>query len=435
MSKGFPDAPRARFLQRQPRRRSASRASVGASTGRRRSNRLGTGLLLTFAALLVFQATRPLPPPTMQTLIPSRLTIPGAPLRLPWPSQGQAAMAVAGIGLVGHSGGSAPVPIASVTKVMTALVILHDHPLAAGASGPSLRMTSADVTRWRQEFAQGDSIVPVAAGEVLTERQLLEGLLIPSGDNFADMLAQWDAGSIQAFTVKMNAMAARLGLHHTHYADASGVNPGSVSTALDQLHLAEVAMRQHVFARIVAMPSVHLPVAGNEPNYNGLVGTDGVIGVKTGSTPEAGGCLSFAATRVVHGRPVVLYGVVLGQQGGPLVPIVLSASQRLLDATAASLRLTTVLPAGRSALRVATAWGNAPLTASLTSPLQMVGWTGLNVQVHVTPLGPSGQMTAGAPLRVGVRAQAGKEQVASQATATGPLRGPSLGWRLDRRLL
>ena len=82
----------------------------------------------------------------------------------------------------------------------------------------------------------------VRVGEQLSELQALEGALIPSGDNIIQLLATWDAGSTRAFVKRMNALARRLGMDHTHYAGPSGVNPATVSTASDQLRLAAAAM-------------------------------------------------------------------------------------------------------------------------------------------------------------------------------------------------
>src|ERR1035441_5651964 len=115
--------------------------------------------------------------------------------------------------------------MASVTKVMTAVIVLQDHPLGNG-SGRSFTMTAADHAAWIAAIENGDSTLDVVAGERLTERQLLEALLIPSADTIADCLARWDAGSIPAFVRKMNAMAAKLRLAHPHYADASGRDAG-----------------------------------------------------------------------------------------------------------------------------------------------------------------------------------------------------------------
>ena len=107
-------------------------------------------------------------------------------------------------------------PVASLTKMMTAYLVLTDHPLSATEQGPSFTMTAADVADWDNAVDTDQSNVEVALGEVLTERQLLEGLLVHSANNFADILAEWDAGSMAAFVTKMNATALTLGM--TQYA-------------------------------------------------------------------------------------------------------------------------------------------------------------------------------------------------------------------------
>ncbi len=242
--------------------------------------------------------------------------VPGSRPAFGWPKYGQAAVAVRGIGLVGRSAQERPVPIASLTKMMTALVILHDHPLVPGESGPGVRTTAADVETYETEAAEGDSTVPVVAGESLSEYQLLEALLVPSGDNIADLLATWDAGSIPRFVVRMNAMGTALGLASTHYADASGVSVASVSTAADQARLAADLMGYAVVRGIVRRPYLAFPVAKKIWNANPAIGTDGIIGVKSGWTVKAAGCLATAAFRTVRHRGVLVVAVALGQPGG-----------------------------------------------------------------------------------------------------------------------
>ena len=151
--------------------------------------------------------------------------------------------------------------MASVTKVMTAVIVLQDHPLGHG-SGPTFMMTAADHAAYVRDATHGDSSLEVVAGERLTERQLLEGLMIPSACNIADYLARWDAGSIEAFVKKMNAMAAALGLTHTHYADASGLSPGSQSTAIDQAILGAYAMSVPGMISVEDHPTMDFPVEG-----------------------------------------------------------------------------------------------------------------------------------------------------------------------------
>src|SRR5205814_7710540 len=127
------------------------------------------------------------------------------------------------------------------------------------------------------------SIVPIVAGEELTELQALQALLLPSANNVAAVLARWDAGSEARFVARMNATAQSLGMSHTRYTDPSGFDDATVSTAADQVRLIDRAMRVPVFAGIVATPSATLPVAGTVHNTNTLLGHDGFVGVKTGS--------------------------------------------------------------------------------------------------------------------------------------------------------
>jgi D-alanyl-D-alanine carboxypeptidase (penicillin-binding protein 5/6) len=166
--------------------------------------------------------------------------------------------------------------------------------------------------------------VAVRAGEQLTERQLLEALLIPSGNNIAQMLAAQVAGSQTRFLAEMNAEARALGMDHTFYTDPSGFDPSTVSTAADQLRVFQRAMGFPVFRQIVSMPSVTLPVAGTLTNYNPLI-AEGYAG-KTGSDSAAGGCLAFFTHVTVGGRGLTAVGVVLGQGEGSDTSAILAAA-------------------------------------------------------------------------------------------------------------
>ena len=233
---------------------------------------------------------------------------------LPWPGEGQAAAEVEGVGTLGSSGEQTPVPIASVTKVMTAYVVLHDHPLTGEQHGPGITVDAQAQDEAESSASTGESTVRVLAGQQFSERELLEAMLIPSGNNIARLFARWDAGSEDAFVRKMNAMAASLGMSQTTYTGSSGVEDSTVSTATDQLILARVAMNSDVLASIVNIRSIRIPgISGVIDNTNTLLGRDGVIGLKTGSTSAAGGALMWAA-RTDGSRLVV--GVVLYQQPG-----------------------------------------------------------------------------------------------------------------------
>jgi D-alanyl-D-alanine carboxypeptidase (penicillin-binding protein 5/6) len=129
----------------------------------------------------------------------------------------------------------------------------------------------------------------------------------------------------------MNATARSLGMVHTRYTDPSGFDDATVSTAADQLRLVERALRVPVFARIVATASATLPVAGTVRNTNTLLGYDGFVGVKTGSTAAAGGCFAFRAIRWIHGRRTAITGVVLGQPGHDRIGAGLAAAAAMVD--------------------------------------------------------------------------------------------------------
>ncbi len=243
--------------------------------------------------------------------------VPGASPALPWPSKGQGAVVVPSLGYAAQSGPESPVPIASLTKMTTAVVILRDHPLPAGSDGPSVPVTAADAAEYQAELKADESSVTIQAGETISERQMLEGLLLASANDIAFSLAMWDAGSIPAFVAKMNALATSLGATNTHYVDASGYDPASVSAAADVLKVASVGMAIPTFAEIVALPQASLPLVGTVHNVVTEVGTNGVIGVKSGYTSKAGACLVLAAHRVIGGRTLVVIEAVLGQPTPP----------------------------------------------------------------------------------------------------------------------
>jgi D-alanyl-D-alanine carboxypeptidase (penicillin-binding protein 5/6) len=248
-----------------------------------------------------------------------------------WPAAGQAAFVRSGHPQVQAGPNQHPAPIASVAKVMTAYVVLRDHPLGVDQDGPTITLTDADVADTDRRRSRGESVVSVAAGEQLTELQALEALLLPSANNIAEVLARWDAGSKRHFVAEMNATARQLGMTHTRYTDPSGYDPTTVSTAADQVRIVQRAMSLPVFATIVATPSVTLPVAGTVHNTNTLLGRDGFVGVKTGSDDAAGGCFAFQAIRRVGGHQTTITGVVLGQPGANPVQAGLMAAADLVD--------------------------------------------------------------------------------------------------------
>jgi len=256
-----------------------------------------------------------------------------------WPADGTSAAEIGGDGVTDGPGATRQVPIASVAKLMTAYVILQDHPLSAGESGPDITVEPSEAAQYPSQAAAGDSLVAVAAGETMTERQALAALLLPSADNIAWILARWDAGRQDAFTAKMNAAARGLGMTGTDYTDPSGLDSSTVSTAADQVRLGTAVMRVPALAAITALPAAYVPVAGVVRNTNTLLGEDGIVGLKTGSTQAAGGCLLVAAWREVGGRSILVVAATFGQPGTAqtILPNALRAGRDLVLALDAAL--------------------------------------------------------------------------------------------------
>jgi D-alanyl-D-alanine carboxypeptidase (penicillin-binding protein 5/6) len=384
-------------------------------------------LLLAGAVFVVVQALRGTPAATVSATR-SEYQVAGHLTALPWPTTGGAALAVGGAGMVGTSGTTSPQPIASITKVMTALVVLQDHPLGYGETGPTITVTPADVTQYQADVATQQSVVAVTAGEHLTERQALEALLVPSGNNIADLLATWDAGSVSAFVARMNQRAAALGLHHTHFVSPSGLNPGSVSTPADLVRLGEAAMAQPVLAQIVRMPSVTLPVAGTVYNYDYEVGHDGFVGIKTGSDSAAGGCFLFDAKELVGTTEVSIFGAVLGQQTPPIIQSALDASAALVGALRPELRSGDVVTSGERVATLTTPWGaTAPVVTARA--VRAITWPGMTVSGTVVLRSIGSSVARGAHLGHLVL-HLGTTTTTVPLVAGSSLAGPGLGWKI-----
>lgn len=406
---------------------------VGAPIERRSRRRLGwlaigaIVLLVLVAATLWRAETERIPVLAFHRTLPAYVRLPGKPPVLGWPREGEAAVEVEGVGSFGTAGRGAPMPIASVAKVMTAYLTLREHPLAPGEDGFTIRITRADVGDEKRRVALDESTLAVRRGETLSERQALEALMLPSANNVAALVAMHDAGSVAAFVARMNAAARDLGMSSTTYTDPSGFDKATVSTAADQLKLARVALRDPTFAAIVAEPSARLPVVGLAVNSNRLVGSDGYVGVKTGSDEAAGGCLVFARLVEVGGRSLRVLGVVLGQRRGELVDAALESASRLADSVAAALRVETALPVGTAVLSVKNADGDRA-TVATAAAVREIGWAGMRLPVRVAMRPAPRQMSA--RQRLATVTVVGPRVERAAAVATESLAGPSLGWRL-----
>lgn len=361
---------------------------------------------------VVAQAVRPLPNPTLTVGdAKSSFTFEGGKLSIPWPSQGQAAIKVVGSGDLGTFGPQKPVPTASVAKIMTAYVILRDHPLKKDEKGPQIEVDDKAV-------AEGGStdesrIEGLKANQKFNEQDMLKMLMIPSGNNIARLLARWDTKSANegAFVKKMNAAAKELGMKNTTYTDPSGLDPKTVSTAVDQLKLAEAVMKFDAFRPIVAMTNADIPGLPERINSNIdnlLLAGLSIKGIKTGSSTAAGGTLSWAAYKTVDGKDRLILGTMMDQHfkgldpnGANSLTLVKDNSQKVIEAVRDALNSATAVKKGQVVGYVDDGLnGRTPVVA--TKDLKAVGVPGQKLELSVGDGGKTIPHTAKAGTQVGM---------------------------------
>jgi len=297
---------------------------------------------------------KPLPATSAQLTATPELTQAAQPLT--WPTFGRGAVGAVGYdGVLAAHGDQGRVPIASVTKTVTALVVLDKMPIADGEQGPSITLTDADVEIYNQVIAQNGSSARVVVGATLTQRQMLEALMLPSANNYSIMLADWAYGSLDAFLVAANNWLTAKGLTDTYLADSSGLSPKSVSSPANLVEIGKLVLANPVLASVVKEKDAVLPSIGQVSNTNKLLGLNGVIGLKTGTTPEAGACLLFAAEMAVGNSTVTVVGVILG---APNHKVLNDSILTLLGTVNSAFHSVTLATPGQEYGTYATPWGD-----------------------------------------------------------------------------
>ncbi|MEV6547559.1 D-alanyl-D-alanine carboxypeptidase [Streptomyces sp. NPDC051597] len=389
-------------------------------------------LLIVFA---VVQYVRPLPDAQLTMTSAPEFTFDGAAPQLPWPSEGQGMITVSGLGTVGRFGEEKPVPIASVTKSMTAYIIMRDHPMKLGTKGASIPVDGlAEKEGGYNKAGKDESTVDtIKAGQHLSQKDALSAVMIPSANNVARLLARWDAGSEAAFVKKMNDTAKQLGMTNTTYTDPSGLTATTVSTAADQVKLATELVKDPALVDITRQPYWYDSTGRKWLNYNKLVPFYGAIGIKTGSTSKAGGNLLFAAVKEVGGTKQTIVGAVFGQHKAiSILDLVNKVSKDVLLATRKSLTSQTVIKKGDVVGYVDDGLGGKdPVVA--TKDLTVAGWPSLKVAISLTPDGGKVPHSAKAGTVVGkLTVGSGTGQVSAPVALKKDLAEPGFGAKLTR---
>ncbi len=232
---------------------------------------------------------------------------------IPFPGEGQVAFRVVGDKTWANSNEQAP--MASITKVVTALAVTEKAPLDSGEQGEEITFTLQDEAYYSEYLAKQGTVTGVTAGQSISQYHALQAILLASSNNIADTLADHYFENQQDFVAYANSMLLKLELEDTTVADASGFNPSSVSTPMDLLDIGEYALANPVLATIVAQDEAVIMDGVRIPNYNALIGFDETNGIKPGFTDEAGYCLLFSALFPdSEGNNVQFVAVVMGIQ-------------------------------------------------------------------------------------------------------------------------
>lgn len=399
-----------------------------AATYRRRRILVGTLALLVTGGLLwgggftVVTLARPYAAAAVTVSEPVDFT--GEAANLALPETGRMALAASGFdGLIAHSGDQGEAPIASISKIVTALVILSAKPIDSG-DGPTITFTDADVTILNQVIAEDGSYAAVNAGLELSERQALTAMLLPSANNYAISLAIWAFGSLDAYVTVANAWLDEQGLDHTRITEPSGLSPLNVSTPEDLVTLGQLAEANAVVADIVDEESADIPGVGMVENTNTLLGQAGIIGIKTGTTDEAGSCLLFAAEIPVGSQTVVLTGVLLGGDSHDAVDTDVLA---LVESATAAFREVVIASEGVSVASATTSWGQSS-EIHAAGNISLVSFGDLPVTVNTSVANIT---TAAAGASVGtLTATSGSQSAQVELLTASALTDPGPWWRL-----
>lgn len=231
------------------------------------------------------------------------------------PNQGESSVMAVGFGNLANSPNSTESkPIASITKVITALVVLDKKPLDSDQPGPNITLTEKDTGLYEHYLSLNGSIAPAPAGLNISQKDAITAMLLPSANNYADTLATWAYGSMDNYVSEANRFLRQHNLSSTVVADASGFSPLSQSSADDLLVLGNMIIDNPVLSKIVAQKSASINGIGELKNTNFLLDQDGVIGIKTGNTDEAKRCLLFAARYNIGEKPTTIVAAVIGQE-------------------------------------------------------------------------------------------------------------------------
>jgi D-alanyl-D-alanine carboxypeptidase (penicillin-binding protein 5/6) len=375
----------------------------------------------------------PLRAPTGTAQEPDVALPPAAALALP--AEGASAISMTGAdqyvggaasGIWAKSGGDAPRPIASISKLITALVVLHAKPLkSATDAGPTLTFSKADHALYDKYYVMGAAIAAMPTGSTMSERDALSMLLLPSAANYAEAVANWAFGSQSGYVNATKKWLAANGLTHTTMVEPTGMNARNTSTTADLVALGKLAAANPAVAAITSTKSISLPGPGTQSNTNDLLGTDGITGLKTGNLGDGSYNLLYTASFVVGDtHPVNVTGVVLG---GATHQSVDEDVTRLLASIRQGFHNVEVAASGQHIGSYSTAWGSTARIV-VAKDASIFTWSNTPITTKLKMKTPSSY--ANGAVVGSVTFTAGTNTTTVPVTVEGSIHPPTAWWRL-----
>jgi D-alanyl-D-alanine carboxypeptidase (penicillin-binding protein 5/6) len=347
---------------------------------------------------------------------------------------GEAAVSVAGgdaylgpgaSGIWKSAGGDAALPMASISKLITAMVVLDRKPLASPSdAGPTLTFSKADHDLYDKYYLLNATIAAMPTNSTMSEHDALETMLVVSACNYAEAVSDWAFGSQAAFLGAARSWMTAHGLTHTTMVESTGIDDRNRSTPADLIALGKLAMADPVIASIVAKPVLDVPRLQGS-NTNGLLGTEGIDGIKTGTLGDSSDLL-FSSRLPVPGLkdPLTVIGVVLGGSSRAGVD---GDVTRLLKSIANGFHRVDLAHEGDVVGTYSTPWG-AEATMVIGASETLLTWS----DTAITSTMSTTKLTTGADgERVGsITWASGDDTVTAPVVLEGSIAPPSAWWRL-----
>lgn len=374
-----------------------------------------------------YAALAPLPAVAPVVLPLAQVSTPAATVALP--SYGASAIAAAdGEQIYAGRDLDTARPIASIAKVVTALVVLAERPIEGDGPGASITLTAADSRLPARYAAINGTVAPAPAGAVVTQRQMIELMMVHSANNYAESLAVWGFGSVDAYLEAARRWLDAQGLESIRIADTTGFSPDNRATPRDLVALARIAAADPVVAAASARRTLTVPGIGTYENRNLALGTAGITGLKTGTLRIVGSNLLFSGTVTAAETPVDVVGVVIG---APDQPTIARDLRRLIASVVDDFHVVTIGEPGAVVARYTAPWGDTAELVVDESVDDLVWGEVRSVAFTTAPEVLPGLGTRAAPALI---VRYADREVRLDLRWVGSIGEPPLSWRLAQPL-